>query len=60
VGSYLLMPAEQYAHGLTATLAAATSMDLREAGRLGGDVTLAACWCSLCHAFVTAIIFVSL
>jgi len=36
------MPAEQYAHGLAATLAAATSMNLREAGRLGGDVALGA------------------
>jgi hypothetical protein len=39
--SYLLVPAEQDAHCLTATLASATGVGLRESSRLWGDVARA-------------------
>lgn len=60
MGSYLLVPAEEHAHGLAATFAAATGVDLREAGWLRGDVAFGAGWCRLGHAFVAANTFVSL
>lgn len=49
---YLLVPAEQHAHGLTSALAAASGMDLGEASGLRRDVACHACWVRLCHAFV--------
>lgn len=52
--SYLLVPAKQDTHGLTATLSSAPRVYLREAGCLWGDVARVAGWGCLCHALVTA------
>ena len=59
MGSYLLVPAEEHAHCLAAAFAAATGMNLRETGRLGGDVAFRGCRCSVGHAFVAVNTFVS-
>lgn len=51
--SYLLMPAEQNAHGLTSALTSAARVDLGETGRLWGDVPCCAHRARLSHALVS-------
>jgi hypothetical protein len=53
-GTYLLMPAEQHAHSLTASLSSASRVYLRETSCLWGNIARTACWSGLCHALVSA------
>lgn len=50
--AHLFVPAEEYAHGLATTLAAAPRMDLGEASGLRRDVAGATCRVRLCHSLV--------
>ena len=49
---YLFVPAEEDTHRLSAALASSSGMDLREAGRLRGDVARCTPRARLRHALV--------